>query len=191
MASVEEILAFWFGEPGSEGFGRPRRVWFRKDDRFDAAIRDRFLPDYFLAAAGQLDAWQDEPHSCLALLLLLDQFPRNLFRDRPQAYATDPKALAIAEGAIALQYDRQLLPIQRWFMYLPFEHSESLDHQDRCVALFQALGDEVGDPQAVASARRHRELIRRFGRFPHRNAVLGRLSTPAELEFLQQPRSRF
>jgi uncharacterized protein (DUF924 family) len=184
--SVEDILTFWFGSPTSEVYGKPRRVWFQTDEAFDEVIRHRFLGDYEQAANGQLQPWVETVRSSLALLILLDQFPRNLFRYQPQAYATDGQALEIAEGAIARQFDRQLLPVQRWFVYLPFMHSENLAHQNRAVAIFQELGDEIGDPVAMQAALRHREIIQKFGRFPHRNKILKRESTPEELDFLAQ-----
>ncbi|NJL83123.1 MAG: DUF924 domain-containing protein [Chloroflexaceae bacterium] len=190
MASSAIILNFWFGEPESPEFGRSRSAWFVKKAAFDRQMQV-FLPDYAAAAAGTLNAWQTAPRSCLALILLLDQFPRNLFRHQPQAFATDEKALALAKFAVSQGYDHQLLPVERWFIYLPFEHSESLSDQDQSVELFATLKDDPQSASAIAYAERHREVIERFGRFPHRNRILGRVSTPEELEFLQQPGSSF
>lgn len=191
MAEFNAVLDFWFGPPASDGYGRARDAWFRKDPGFDARIRADFPHLHERAAAGQCDAWGDEPDSALALAVVLDQFPRNMFRGTPQSFASDGRALALARSAVARGFDRGLLPVQRWFIYLPFEHSEDLADQDRSVALFESLR---GDPQSVSPidyAHRHRDVISRFGRFPHRNAILGRVSTPEEIEFLRQPGSSF
>jgi uncharacterized protein (DUF924 family) len=149
------------------------------------------MPDYTQAQAGNLDSWKNSPQSCLALILLLDQFPRHMFRGTPQAFATDWQALSAAQYAIAQGYDRELLPVQRWFIYLPFEHSENLDHQNQSVSLFEQLSDDPDSADTIQYAIRHRKVILRFGRFPHRNAILGRVSTAQEEEFLQQPGSSF
>ncbi|MDY6784404.1 MAG: DUF924 family protein [Cyanobacteriota bacterium] len=191
MAPVDEVLAFWFGKPDSREYGRSRKVWFAKDPEFDEAVRSHLFPLYQQAARGELDGWMSTPRGCLALIILLDQVPRNLFRDRPQAFATDAKALSVAETAVDNGFDREVLPVQRWFIYLPFEHSENLDHQERCLALFAHLEDDPQSAEPIDYARRHRDVIQRFGRFPHRNAILGRESTPEEVEFLKQPGSRF
>jgi uncharacterized protein (DUF924 family) len=194
MASAAEILHFWFGNPDDQHseYGQQRQVWFKKDPAFDATIRDRFLADYQQAASGELSAWQVKPHSCLALILLCDQFPRNLFRDSAQSFATDAQALALANYARQQQFDQQLIPVERMFLYLPFEHSENLADQTTSVALFQRLSERCPDLESAYDyAIRHRDIIERFGRFPHRNAVLGRETTPEEAEFLQQPGSRF
>jgi uncharacterized protein (DUF924 family) len=191
MSQAEKILDFWFGQPGQEIYGKPRQIWFAKKPEFDLEVRSRFLSDYEQAAAGNLDEWKDSPLSCLALILLLDQFPRNMFRGTAQAFATDWQALSTAQYAVAQAYDRKLLPVQRWFIYCPFEHSENLEHQNQAVALFGQLGDDPDSADTINYAIRHREVILRFGRFPHRNEILGRVSTPEEEEFLQQPGSSF
>jgi uncharacterized protein (DUF924 family) len=191
LADFREVLDFWFGAPGSSEYCRPREAWFRKSDAFDAAIRARFLELHLHAAAGRLHAWQAAPDSLLALILALDQFPRNLFRGSSRAFATDAQALAAAQSAVARGFDRQLCPVQRWFVYLPFEHAESLEMQRTCIDLFASLGGDPDSAGAIDYARRHFEIIERFGRFPHRNAVLGRASTPEEAAFLQQPGSGF
>lgn len=193
MSRVDEILDFWFGSTRRDqrGYGERRSIWFRKDFKFDAEIRDRFLINVQQAAIGQLDHWRESAASCLALILLLDQFPRNLFRNSAQAYATDAQALALAEWAIAQGFDQQLLPVQRWFIYLPFEHSENLDHQDRAVELFRQVAAGMDDAAVMSASLRHRAIIQRFGRFPHRNQALGRVRTPEEAEFLKQPGSSF
>jgi uncharacterized protein (DUF924 family) len=188
MPVAPDILDFWFAPASSPEYGHSRAVWFKNDPEFDRLIRDRFLMVYQQAAAGQLAAWQASAPTCLALIVLLDQFSRNLFRHTPQAFATDSQALAAAERAIAHGLDVELLPVQRWFIYMPFEHSENLQHQERSVQLFEQLKDL---PAGADYARRHWQVIQRFGRFPHRNAILGRPSTPEELEFLSQPGSSF
>lgn len=153
--------------------------WFRKDAAFDADFQRRFLATHEAAATGALAGWQGEPESALALLLLLDQFPRNCFRGTPRVYATDAQALRVAGAAIDAGFDLRTEPALRLFFYLPYSHSESLADQDRAVELAARL---PGDSHAHALG--HREIVRRFGRFPHRNALLGRSSTPEELTYL-------
>ncbi len=191
MSRVDEILNFWFGSPDEPGYGKQRAVWFTKDEEFDEKVRSRFLPDYNLAASGQLDRWQNTPLSCLALIILLDQFPRNMFRGEPKAFATDSLALAAAQHAVAQKFDRQLIPVQRCFIYLPFEHSENLENQQQAVALFEQLRHYPDTASDIDYAYQHLEIIERFGRFPHRNQILGRETTPEESAFLQQPGSSF
>jgi uncharacterized protein (DUF924 family) len=191
MSQPKKILDFWFGQPDGASYSKPRQAWFIKKPEFDLEMRTYFVSDYEQAAAGNLDDWKNSPQSCLALILLLDQFPRNMFRGTPQAFATDWQALSTAQYAIAQGYDRELLPVQRWFVYLPFEHSENLEHQNQAVALFEQLRDDPDSADPINYAIRHREVILRFGRFPHRNAILGRVSTPEEEAFLQQPGASF
>lgn len=191
MSQAKAILEFWFGHPDEPGYGKPRQIWFSKNTDFDREMQTRFLTDYQKAATGYLDNWIDTPESCLALILLLDQFPRNMFRDTPEAFATDLKALSAAQHAVAQGYDRKLLPVQCWFIYLPFEHSEDLAHQHQCVKLFQQLSHHSESVSAIEFAFQHQQIIERFGRFPHRNSILGRISTPEEEEFLQLPNSSF
>ena len=191
MARFEEILDFWFGSPKSLDYGKERSFWFTKKPEFDQELGDRFLPDYKQAAGGELDYLQDSPLGCLALILLLDQFGRNMFRGTPKSFATDVKALFVAQGAVERGCDRALLPVQRWFIYLPFEHSENLADQERCVKLFSTLADNPASANTIEYALRHKAVIERFGRFPHRNKILGRTDTAAEAEFLKQPGSSF
>jgi uncharacterized protein (DUF924 family) len=196
MVNAEDILGFWFGEPPdprrNPASTQYRQAWFEKNDAFDTQIRERFLATHEAAAAGQLQSWADEPRSALALLLLLDQFPRNLFRGTPRAFATDARACAVARHALARGLDASLPRLWRWFIYLPFEHSESLADQRLCVSLFETLVlQDASQQDGLLYARKHLEVIERFGRFPHRNAVLGRESTPEEVEFLKQPGSSF
>jgi uncharacterized protein (DUF924 family) len=178
-----DVLDFWFR--------RDRRDWFAKNPAFDAEIRDRFLGLYERAAAGGLAPWQLEAASCLALVIVLDQFPRNMFRGSARAFETDALARAAARVIVDRGWDRSLTPDERMFAYLPFEHSESLADQERCLDLMReiAVYPETADLPKWAEA--HLVIIRRFGRFPHRNAALGRESTPEEIEFLRQPGSGF
>lgn len=172
VSTPADVVGFW-RDAGAE-------AWFRKDPAFDALLRDRFLPAHEAAARGELDAWLHDAEGCLALLILLDQFPRNAFRDSPRMYATDARAREVASHAVDLGYDREVDPELRRFFGLPFQHSEARADHERSVAIAQALG---GD--ALRYALHHRDIIDRFGRFPHRNAVLGRESTPEELAFLR------
>lgn len=191
-ALTRAVLDFWFLPPDHAGHGVYRPEWFRKDDAFDAAIRERFGAAVEAALAESPGAGSDE--TLLARVLLLDQFTRNIFRGTPRAFAGDAQALQIAETLVAAGRDKNLTPWQRWFAYLPFEHGESLLQQERSLALFSALAREMQHEafdSACDYALRHREVIERFGRFPHRNAILGRESTPAEIEFLKQPGSSF
>jgi uncharacterized protein (DUF924 family) len=186
---AQEVLDFWFGREGEPGYGEFREEWFTKDPEFDRQVRDRFETLYEAAAAGDLDDWKEEARSCLALVILLDQFPRNMFRGDPRSYATDHKAQETAEYALDHALDRELPGFQRTFLYMPFMHSEDLEHQRRSVELFRRLGGS--DSDSTSYAVRHMEIIERFGRFPHRNEVLGRQTTPEEAEFLTQPGSSF
>ena len=193
-SAIAEIFTFWFGNAQAEGvsYVQQRRLWFTKDPEVDAQIRDRFLPLYQQAVTGKLEHWQQSPQGCLALLLLLDQFPRNMFRNTPQAFATDLQALAIAETAIDQGFDQAVLPIQRLFFYLPLEHCEDRTRQQQSVNLFRQLYAEAEEfADTLDYAQRHQAVIDRFGRFPHRNLILNRPSTVEELKFLQQPGSSF
>jgi uncharacterized protein (DUF924 family) len=191
MARVEEILDFWFGSPKSVDYGKERSLWFTKKPEFDKELSESFLLDYEQAAKGELDDLKASPLGYLALVLLLDQFPRNMFRGTVKSFATDAKALSVARSAVEKRCDRVLLPVQRWFIYLPFEHSENLADQERSVELFLTLSDDPASTNTIDYALRHKAVIERFGRFPHRNKILGRENTPAEAEFLTQPGSSF
>lgn len=192
MADIEEILTFWFDEVRDEPayFEEYAPRWFVQNADFDREIVRRFQADYELAAQGQLTHWTETARGGVALILVLDQFPRNMFRNDPRAFATDPLAQRIAEQMIDAGLDRQLRLVERYFVYVPFMHSEDRAHQQRSVRLFQQLAEERAYFD-TSYAVRHQEVIDRFGRFPHRNAVLGRVSTPAELEFLKQFGSSF
>ena len=190
-ANPRDVVDFWFGAEGSPERGRPRPEWFRKDSAFDAAIRARFGDAVEAALAGAFADWDAAPDRALARVLLLDQFTRNIFRDTPRAFAGDAQALVAAEAAVARGFDRALDPLQRWFLYLPYEHAEDAAMQRRSLALFEALARETGNAEPLEWARRHADVIFRFGRYPHRNEVLGRASTPEEVAFLREPGSRF
>ena len=179
---AQDVLDFWFGRGGE--LGKAHKRWFEKNSAFDAEIRSRFLTVY--EDQLQDESWLDAPAPCLARIVVLDQFPRNMFRGTPRAFASDIAALAAAKHAVAMGYDRDMLPVERQFIYLPFEHSEVLADQERACELMRPLGDEL-----YGWALKHKVIIERFGRFPHRNAILGRKSTPEETEFLKQPGSGF
>ena len=187
----DEILDFWFGAPGTPVYGTARDEWFRKDAAFDATVADRFGARVGRALNGTLEAVSATPRGTLAQVLLLDQFTRNIYRDTPAAFAGDAFALAIADAAVAAGRDRDLIAVERWFLYMPFEHAESPTAQSRSVELFTRLRDETGLSDPLRWAEMHARVIRRFGRYPHRNAILGRVSTPAEIAFLSEPGSRF
>ena len=186
-AAAHAVLDFWFGAPGSLHYGKSRAEWFKKSDDFDALMRGRFLPLHEQAAAGKLAQWRESPLTLLALIVVLDQFPRNLYRESPKAFATDAMALDAARRMTALAWDQRLNMVERQFVYLPFEHAEDIEMQRESMRLFESLGSD----DLLEWARKHAVIIERFGRFPHRNAVLGRVSTPEEIEFLRQPDSRF
>jgi uncharacterized protein (DUF924 family) len=173
---AEAVLTFWFGQEAKR--------WFEKNATFDAEIRSRFLPLHE-ALSSNAD-WLSQPRDCLARIIVLDQFPRNMFRGTARAFATDPLALAAARHAVASGFDRDMQPVHKQFMYLPFEHSESLTDQERACELMKPLGEEL-----YGWAVKHKVIVERFGRFPHRNEILGRKSTPEEIEFLKQPGSGF
>lgn len=193
------VLAFWFGAGTDDAATAQtqRKLWWSKDAAVDAGMRTRFATLVSTAAAGGHDDWAGTPQGRLALIVLFDQLPRNIYRDTPQAFAFDARALQLALDGIATGADQPLRPIERVFCYLPLEHAESLAMQERSVTLFTALAadapDNVRDTfRGFADyAVRHREVIARFGRFPHRNRILGRVSTPEEMEFLKQPGSSF
>ncbi|MBL8532297.1 MAG: DUF924 domain-containing protein [Betaproteobacteria bacterium] len=189
MTTPDDVLAFWFG-PGSPPTD-PRPEWFRKSPEFDEEIRTRFAALHEAAVSGSLDDWANSPRSLVALIIVLDQFSRNLYRETPRAFAADAAALSHAHRMIASGWDDALSPLERAFVYLPFEHAESLPEQDRSVALFGKLARYPETQGMQDWALKHREVIARFGRFPHRNAALGRATTAEEAVFLEEPGSRF
>ena len=175
-----DILRFWFEEID-------RELWFKKDDAFDQRLRERFLSTYGHVAALPPEACLRDADTAVAAVIVLDQLPRNMFRGTPQAFATDAKARMLAETAIAQGFEGTLSKDQRLFLYLPLEHAEDAAAQARCVQLMATLDD----PELLRYAVAHKDIIDRFGRFPHRNGILGRVSTPAEIAFLKEPGSSF
>lgn len=202
MIERDAILEFWFGE-AVEGLddatiaGRQSGLWWGKSEDTDAEIRRRFEPQVQAAGAGKLDDWKQSPEGCLALILLLDQFPRNIYRDTPAMYRFDDRSRALCVEGVEDGIDTSLRLIERVFFYLPLEHAESIDDQTWCVDLMRGLVRDVQEDQKqvfegfVGYAEAHREIIDRFGRFPHRNGILGRKSSAEELGFLEQPGSSF
>ena len=187
LPTTEDLISFWFS--------LPEEKWFRKDDTFDEELRTRF--EEFLKHAARTAAARPEARSLLGLVLLFDQIPRNIYRESAQAFAFDEKALSLAKLAIAQNFEKDYSFVERCFLYLPFEHSEKIEDQNTAVELFTRLaadsdvdGESRFEPN-LDFARKHRAIIERFGRFPHRNAVLGRASTAEETEFLKQPGSSF
>ena len=187
--SFNAVLDFWFGP--RETRGKARREWFRKDARFDAEIRRRFGELHARAARRELEAWRASPEPMLALIVVLDQFSRNLYRGDARAFAQDEHALDCAREALARSDDLRMLPVERQFIYMPFEHSEDPLDQDLAVDLMRSLQAFEETRGLTHYAERHRVIVRRFGRFPHRNAVLGRACTAEETEFLKQPGAGF
>ncbi len=198
-SDAQDVLAVWLGAwpADSAALQRAQPTWFQKNEAFDADLRQRFGGTIAAALAGQHDAWADTAQGRLALLIVLDQFTRNSFRGKPESFAGDDRALRIALEGIARGHDIAVPPMPRTFCYLPLEHAEDAAMQSRSVALFQALRD-APDAQpkpffdgSLDYAHKHQDVIRRFGRFPHRNAILGRTSTPDELAYLAQPGAGF
>jgi len=177
-----EILKFWFEET------KPAQ-WFQKNPDFDNDIRARFMGDYTMAMADIYDGWMDDAKGCLALIILLDQFPRNMFRGSPDMFASDNKALKIANHAVVKKFDTMMNINEKVFLYLPFEHSEDLNDQEVSLKLFEPTKD--ADPTYYTYAKRHYDVIKKFGRFPHRNEILDRQSTKLEQEYLARPDSGF
>ena len=189
---AESVLQFWFGAEGSAEYGTQRAEWFRKDAEFDALIARRFGELIEAALLGQFESWARTPQSALAQVLLLDQFTRNAFRDSARAFGGDERACAAAMAMVATAQDQALPALHRSFVYLPFEHSEQLPRQHESVRLFSALVQQAPElASMLVYSERHRAVIARFGRFPHRNAALGRSTTAEELVFLAEPGSRF
>ncbi|HEY0844597.1 MAG TPA: DUF924 family protein [Noviherbaspirillum sp.] len=191
----DSIRDFWFGASQDDATvaAEQSSLWWTKHPDTDRRIRERFEPWLQKAAAGELDHWAAMPRGRLALILLTDQFPRNMYRNTPQAFAFDALARRWCMEGLRDGADRQLRPIERVFFYLPLEHAESLEDQERAVSLFRALAEQAGPgfDGYLNYAIRHRDVIARFGRFPHRNRILGRVSTPEEAAFLTEPGSSF
>jgi uncharacterized protein (DUF924 family) len=199
MASFENVLEFWFGRlEGPLDFPAEKSaLWFRKSDETDSLIRGQFQLMWQRALEGAYDSWSKTPHGRLALILLLDQFSRNMFRGTPRAFEGDSSALELAREGVQKKEDRNLHTVERVFFYMPFEHSEDLEMQKESVRLFTELLESTHDQlkrpvrEFLRYAQAHHDIIKRFGRFPHRNLILGRESTAEELEFLKQPGSSF
>ena len=182
MKNIPDVLDFWFSE-------RVKEKWWDKDADFDAEIRAEFEATHKAAKAGELDGWAETPEGALALIITLDQFPRNIYRDTPAAFAADPKAREVARRMLARELDSQIAePERRFFLYMPFEHSEDLDDQHLSVRLFR---ERVGIERNNEAAEDHRFIIEQYGRFPHRNKILGRPNTPEEEEYLEGPDAGF
>ena len=179
--SPDTLLTFWF-----DAANKP--FWFVKSAEFDALLKEKFAALYERAVEGELDLWKQTPQGCLALILLFDQIPRNIFRNAPKAFATDPLARDLTTYALDHGFDAHLSTEEKLFLYLPYEHAEDLALQERSVRLFQGI---TQDKEILYFADRHKEIIERFGRFPHRNQILGRQSTAEELAFLTEPHSSF
>lgn len=188
---LRRVLAFWFGDADAPDYGLPRDFWWHKDAVFDGALRARFAGVHDDALAGRHDDLLGDPDAALAIAVALDQFPRNMYRGTERMYAADAKARAAARAALGHGHDGRLLAVERWFVYLPFEHSEVLADQDDSVRLFSALDWHEPTRLSIKSAHRHREIVERFGRFPHRNVILGRVTTEEESRFLLEPESSF
>lgn len=179
---IQKIVDFWFKETAPA-------QWFQKSEAFDAAIRARFEDDYNKALNGEYDVWKAHAIGSLALCIVLDQFPRNMYRGTSKAFEADSKALAIANEAVAHKFDDELAPMQAFFLYLPFEHSEDLKDQETALSLFSKIKEEA--PIGYEYALKHYDVIKAYGRFPHRNEILGRENTAAEKEYLARPDSGF
>ena len=196
MTSPDNLLHLWFGEPGSPPLAVSKQ-WFTKDEAFDRALRERFGPALEAGVRGELSSWTETPRGRLTLIVLFDQLSRNIFRNTPRAFAQDGLALALTHEALAGGDLGALTPVERYFVLMPLMHAEDVALQRRCVAEFEKLlaeapGELTGlMTSAVDYAKRHAAIVERFGRFPHRNAILGRASTAEEVEFLKQPGSSF
>ena len=196
---IDTILDFWFGELDEHGCASPnqRKLWWQKSDECDRTIREQFLQDYEAIVAGERESWRSTPRGALASVIVLDQFSRNMFRNAPEMYAADELARDICCEGIEEGFDTELAFDERVFFYMPLEHSESLDDHARCCDAFTKLRD--GSPENLLAdaeyyldfAHKHRVIVERFGRYPHRNEILGRASTPEELAFLKEPGSSF
>ena len=199
LPNYSTLLEFWFGrkEPDSKVIEEKSSLWWNKGEKTDAFIRTHYADLLACAVRGALDAWLNEPRGHLGMIILLDQFSRNIYRNSPRAFRQDEQALDLAMRGTASGVDKKLTPVERVFFYMPFEHSESVAMQERSVSLYQGLLDEVADADKekfmgyLDFAVKHADIVKRFKRFPHRNEILGRASTQAEIEFLQQPDSSF
>lgn len=188
---ADSVLSFWFGAPGTPEHGTNHSEWFKKDDAFDASIINNFMEDYENAAAGHYDDWALTSRGALALLILLDQFPRNMFRNDAKSFATDAKALEIATSMVSAGHDKAMTKEEQFFVYLPFEHTEDIAMQEKCLELTAAMPQGKAENSPYHWAKQHYDVIAKFGRFPHRNKILGRANTPEEDEYLSNPGAGF
>ena len=199
MEQAESILEYWFGTEADDVMAAKQQaeLWWKKNPVVDQEIRERYSSLLDAAVSGRLDDWLAEPRGHLAMIILADQFSRNMYRDTPRSFASDPFAQTWCKAGLENGADRKLRPLERVFFYLPMEHSESLEDQHRSVALCRELAESVPEAHRelfdgyLNYAVRHRKIVERFGRFPHRNAILGRESTEEEIAFLQKPGSSF
>ena len=185
------ILDFWFGPRDHADFGTSRGFWFQGGPEFDESVKEAFKRDVDAARGGAYDSWRESPSAALALVILFDQFPRNIYRGDPLAFATDPRARALSTHILDRAWDKDMSPVEQLFVYLPFEHSEDIGDQRRSVELFENMAPHENKPEWIDFARRHLVIVERFGRFPHRNRILGRADTDEERVFLAQPNSGF
>lgn len=197
MIAYEKILTFWFGQGFQANPFQIQKSWFQKSEEFDKTIREKFENDLEAAVQGQFNSWKENPRTCLAYVILLDQFSRNMYRDTPQAFAQDELALSATIHARKSGFEKALNLVERWFLYMPYEHAENLKAQEESVVLFQKLLDEAPEKhkslfgEVHDYAVKHYEIIKKFGRFPHRNAILCRKNSKEEEEFLKKPGSSF
>jgi uncharacterized protein (DUF924 family) len=190
MKDYQTVLDYWFGD-GSDAARRQRELWFAGSAEVDADVRERFLPEVTRAERGEFDHWRETPRACLALIILLDQFPVMMFRGEARGYRDGDLALPVARHLVEHGFDQGYTQSEKLFAYLPFEHSEDLADQEKALELFGKVRDLPGMAMAYDYAVKHWEVVKRFGRFPHRNEAFGRISTPEEIEFLKEPGSRF
>ena len=198
---INQVLHFWFGDlkknevPGDD----KQKSWWMKDTEYDKRIKDNFGNDLKMAINGELDYWKTSPEGSLALIILLDQFSRNIYRDTSKAFSQDNKSIQICLEGIEKGFDKKLHPVQRIFYYIPLMHSEDIDMQEKSLKYFSGLSEQYKEQKSIADvvsnsyefAVKHYDIIKRFGRYPHRNEILGRESTPDEIEFLKQPGTSF
>lgn len=189
--AIRSVLDFWFAPEADPERGTFRQAWFDKQPQFDGACREHFAGLLADARRGRHDRWAETPDGALALVVLLDQLSRNIHRGTPDAFAADPQALTLARRMVARGFDKVVAPVMRIFVYLPFEHSEDLAAQDEAVRLMESLPEAPWRSEVVRYAHAHRDVIARYGRFPHRNMILGRVNTPAEAEYLSMPGAGF
>lgn len=196
---IEDILDFWFGELNEHGCSSPehRKRWWTKSEAFDEAVQHQFIDDYEAIVAGEREAWRSTPRGALAYIIVLDQFSRNMFRGTPKMFAADELAREVSREGLDAGFDAELSFDERIFFYLPLEHSESMDDHELCTELFEKLRDSAPEPLKADAkyyldfAVQHRAIVERFGRYPHRNEILGRANSDEEAKFLEEPGSSF